>query len=133
MAIELVPVDTPLVAGIWPHTREMVKRAMSRADAGNFERTERELFAGLQQLWLAWNGTSIEAIAVTQLTTVGDKKYCVIVACSGSEWRFLQFLHDLEQFAKDEGCKTMRINGRKGWQRALADYKLKYVVLDKEL
>ena len=133
MSIELLRISTPYVETQWPRVRPMVKRAMSRADAGDFERTERELFEGLQQLWLAWNGTSIEAIAVTQLTTIGDKKYCVIVACSGSKWRFLQFLYDLEQFAKDEGCKAMRINGRKGWQRVLDDYKVKHVVFDKEL
>jgi hypothetical protein len=126
--VELVPVDTPLVAGIWPHTREMVKRGMSRADAGDFERTERELFAGLQQLWLAWNGKAIEAIAVTQLTTIGDKKFCVIVACSGhGVRRWVHLIAGLEQFAKAEGCKA------KGWERALENYRIKHVVIDKEL
>lgn len=131
---DLVAVGTPEVGVIWPHTCEMVKRGMSRADAGDFERTERELFSGLQQLWLAWNGAVIEAVAVTQLTTVGDKKICVIVACSGdgvTEW--VSLIAGLEQFAKAEGCKAMRIYGRKGWERLLRNYKSKYVVMDKEL
>jgi hypothetical protein len=132
--VELVPVDTPLVAGIWPHTREMVKRGMSRADPGDFERTERELFAGLQQLWLVWDGVAILAIAVTQLVTVGDKKLCVIVSCSGKGVRrWLHLIAGIEKFAKDEGCHAMRIYGRKGWERVLKNYRAKYVVMDKEL
>lgn len=131
---DLVPVDTPLVPGIWPHTREMVKRGMSRADAGDFERTERELFAGLQQLWLVWNGKSIEAVAVTQLTTIGDRKFCVIVACSGhGVRRWVHHIAGLEKFAKVEGCQAMRIFGRKGWERILNNYRIKHVVIDKEL
>jgi hypothetical protein len=131
---DLVPVDPSLMASVWPHTRVMVLRAMSGADEGSFERTERELFAGLQQLWLVWNGTAIEAIAVTQLTKINEKKICVIVACSGegvNEW--VPLIAGLEKFAKIEGCKAMRIYGRKGWERLLRDYKAKYVVMDKEL
>ena len=132
--VELIPVGTPEVATIWPHTREMVKRAMSRADAGHFERTERELFEGLQQLWLVWNGTSIQAIVVTQLTTIGDKKFCIIVACSGHGMRrWLHLISVIEKFAKDEGCHAMRIFGRKGWERILENYRVKHVVVDKEL
>jgi hypothetical protein len=132
--VDLLCVDPPLVAGIWPHTREMVKRGMSRAADGDFERTERELFAGLRQLWLVWNGTAIEAVVVTQLTTISGKKFCVIVACNGHGMkRWLHLISGLEQFAKDEGCHAMRIIGRRGWERALENYRVKQVILDKEL
>lgn len=134
MPVDLIAVGTPEVPGIWPHTREMVKRGMSRADPGDFERTEREIFDGLQQLWLVWNGTAIEAIAVTQLVKVGDKKLCVIVSCSGKGVRrWIHLIDGLEDFAKAEGCNATRIYGRKGWERVLKNYRVKHVVLDKEL
>lgn len=128
----LLAVHPSLVQGIWPHARGMVRRGMSRADQGSFERTEREVLTGLQQLWITWNGAAIEAVAVTQLTTAGDKKICVVVACSGKgDWSVL--ISGLERFASDEGCRAVRIYGRRGWLRALESYREKYVVMDKEL
>jgi hypothetical protein len=132
--VELLCVDPSLVKDIWPHTRPLVKRGMSRADAGSFERTEKEILSGLQLLWLVWNGKTIEAAVVTQLVKHGDKKLCVIVSCSGhGVRRWVHLISRLEQFAKNEGCSAMRIYGRKGWERILENYRAKYVVMDKEL
>ena len=82
--VNLVPVDPSLIEGIWPHARAMVKSAIDRVDLCNFGDVEREVLGGLQQLWLAWNGTAIEAAAVTQLVLIGERKICILVACGGS-------------------------------------------------
>jgi hypothetical protein len=132
--VELVPVDPSLVAGVWPHARALVKSAIDRTDLCNFCDVEREVLGGLQQLWLAWNGTAIEAAAVTQLVLIGDRKVCIIVACGGQGCkRWLPLIAGIEQFARNEGCRAVRIIGRKGWQRILADYRANYVVMDREL
>lgn len=132
--IELVPVAPHLVAEMWPHARALVKRAIDRTGLCNFSGVEWEVLAGTHQLWLAWNGTAIEAAAVTQLVLIGERKICIIVACGGSgRKRWLPLIAGIEQFAKDEGCAAMRIIGRKGWQRILADYRANYVVMDREL
>lgn len=132
--VELVAVDPSLVAKVWPHAREMVKRAIDRTKLCNFAAIEKEVLAGLQQLWLGWNGSAIQVAAVTQLVRIAEDKICILVACAGSDrigW--LPLLTGLEQFAKNEGCRTMRIIGRKGWSRVLDDYPVKYVVMEKEL
>lgn len=132
--VQLLAVDPPLVAGVWPHARAMVKRAIDRTALCNFDHVEREVLSGLQQLWLGWDGTAIKVAAVTQLVMLGDHKICVLVACGGSgrqEW--LPLIAGLEQFARNEGCRAMRIIGRKGWSRVLEDYPVKYVVMEKEL
>jgi hypothetical protein len=132
--VELVPVDPSLVAGVWPHARALVKSAMDRTDLGNFGDVEREVLGGMQQLWLVWNGTAIEAAAVTRLVLIGSRKICIIVACGGSgRKRWLPLIAGIEQFARNEGCRAVRIIGRKGWQRILADYRANYVVMDREL
>jgi len=132
--VSLVAVDPSLVASVWPHARALVKRAIDRTGLCNFADIEREVLAGLQQLWLGWNGTAIQAAAVTQLVAIEGRKVCILVACAGSDRKgWLPLLAGLEQFAKNEGCRALRIIGRKGWSRVLEDYPVKYVVMEKEL
>src|SRR6185437_4376503 len=104
------------------------RRAMKRDDS--FERTEREVAAGLQVLWLAHNATSIEAAAVTQLTEEAGRKVCTIVACGGDgRERWLSLIAGLEHYAKAEGCTATRIIGRRGWERVLRAYRVKSVTM----
>lgn len=132
--VDLVPVDPSLVAGVWPHARHLVKRAMDRTKLGNFADIEREVLGGLQMLWLAWNGTAIEAAAVTRLVDINHERICIIVACGGNNRaRWLPLIAGIEQFARDEGCAAVRIIGRKGWQRILSEYRADYVVMDRKL
>lgn len=135
---KLLAVDPSLVKGIWPHVRALIKSAIDRTDLCNFSDVEREVLGGLQQLWLAWNGTAIEAAAVTQLVLIGTRKICIIVAAgaaptSRDRHRWAPLMTGIEQFARNEGCHATRIIGRKGWQRILAHYRANYVVMDREL
>lgn len=134
---KLVAVDPSLVKGVWPHVRAMVKGAIDRTDLCNFGGIEREVLDGLQQLWLAWNGTAIEAAAVTQLVHIGARKVCIVVAAGAPNNRnrkpWPALIAGIEEFARNEGCQVVRFTGRKGWQRILADYHANYVVMDREL
>lgn len=132
--VELLAVDPSLVKDVWPHVRGMVKSAIDRTGLCNFEPIETEVLAGLQQLWITSNGTGIAAAGVTQLVSIGGRKICVAVAAGGrgrNQWAAI--MRGIEQFARNEGCHTVRIIGRKGWQRILADYRSNYIVMDKEL
>jgi hypothetical protein len=95
---------------------------------------DRAIQSGDALAWIAWNGLVIKAAAVTQLSTIHGERFCTIVACGGqrrNEW--LSLLADLERYAMAEGCKAMRIFGRRGWERLLPDYKPARVILEKEL
>lgn len=139
MSADLIPVDPSLVKDIWPHVRALVKGAIDKTDLCNFGDIEREVLGGLQLLWLAWNGTAIEAAAVTQLVLINDRKICVLVACGAprspvvDRKRWPPLMAGIEQFARNEGCAAVRIIGRRGWQRILADYRANYVVMDRKL
>ena len=39
----------------------------------------------------------------------------------------------LEDYAKGEGCRAMRIYGRRGWLRILPDYRQIAIVAEKQL
>jgi hypothetical protein len=92
------------------------------------------VLAGHALVWIAWGGREIKAAAVTQLSAVNGARFCTIVACGGRdrvEW--LPLLAGLEDYARAEDCKAMRIFGRRGWERLLPDYKAARVLLEKEL
>ncbi|WP_235999385.1 hypothetical protein [Bradyrhizobium uaiense] len=123
-----------MVSDVWPLARALIKSASEKTGLGDFERTEREVLAGLQLLWLAHDGSKIEAAAVTQLVVEAGRKLCVLVACGGDgRDRWLPLIEGIESYARDEGCAAMLIGGRPGWQRVLSGYAVKSVVLEKGL
>lgn len=81
---------------------------------------------GLAQLWRhgsLW--------AITEVHEFATGRACHIVAMSGD---FTQSLMDeIEDWAKQKGCKQMHFTGRKGWARRLPDYKAIAIVMQKEI
>ena len=75
---------------------------------------------------------SIEAAATTHLS----RNVCTVTAVGGHQRdRWLSLNAEIEQYAKDEGCHTIRAYGRKGWERVLANdgYRVEHVILEKAL
>jgi hypothetical protein len=107
---------------------------MARGGVSEYGDVERNVRDGSALLWLAWDGTRIHAAAVTELRSANGRKFCTIVACGGEQRRhWLHLLADLESFARAEGCATVLILGRPGWRRVLPDYRVKNIILEKEL
>lgn len=130
LSVELLCVDPKRIDEVWPHAKHLIRCAIEATGLSQFEDIEREVLDGKQLLWLAWNGTSIEAAATTQLI----RPVCVLTACSGHQReRWLPLFERIENYAQDEGCSTMRIIGRPGWQRVLDGYRVEYVILEKAL
>ena len=123
-----VCVDPQRIGEVWPHVRDDVKRAIDRG-WNDFGAVESHILNGLYLVWLAWDGQKIRGVAVTGL--VGDA--CEIIAAAGERKHFLHLIKDLENFARAEGRKRMRIIGRKGWKRLLPDYREASVVIEKQL
>ena len=126
----LVCVDPKRIDEIWPHAKHLIRCAIERTSLSSFDDIEKDILDGKQLLWLAWSGESIEAAATTQLVI----PRCILTACAGANReRWLPLFSKIEQYAKDEGCSTMRIIGRKGWERVLDGYRVEYVILEKAL
>lgn len=126
----LICIDPFRIDEIWPYARSLIKAAIERTNLSRFEDVENEILGGKQLLWLAWDGERIEAAATTQLYN----ETCILTACSGhNRERWLPLFEKIEKYAADEGCKTMRIYGRKGWERVLDGYRAEYVILEKAL
>jgi hypothetical protein len=118
---------------------------MKRGGLSSFRPVEAGVLAGDALLWLAWDGTRIQAAAVTELHATEWRKVCVIVACGsafalraaadrGAGMRaWIPLLDGIEAYARAAGCAAVRIMGRKGWMRLLGDYRVKRIVLEKDL
>lgn len=129
MSVDLLCVDPKEVSQIWSYAGSMIRAAIERTGLSEFEYIEREVLAGDQLLWLAISD-HIEAVATTRLS----RNVCELTACSGHQReRWLPLFAKIEKYAKDEGCHTMRLYGRKGWERVLDGYRIEHVVLEKAL
>ncbi len=127
-------VDPKKVDLIWPEVSYWIKRAMERGDLGTFDRVEDDVLNGHALLWLALVWPDIEGVAVTQIGRTEKSKVCTIIACGGRHMsRWLSAIAPIEQYAREQGCDVVRILGRKGWLRALKDYRAPKVVLEKKL
>lgn len=129
MSVDLICADPKEVALVWPYAGPMIRVAIERTDLSDFTDIEKDVLAGDQLLWLAISD-HIEAAATTQLS----RNVCTLTACSGHQReRWLPLFARIEKYAKDEGCRAMRIYGRPGWERVLDGYRREYVILEKAL
>lgn len=129
MNVDLVCVDPEKIFDFWPFARPLIKAALERTRLSNIEDIEADVLEGKQLLWLAWSD-HIEAAATTQLVS----GVCILTACSGHDReRWLPLFAKIEKYAQDECCSTMRIFGRKGWERVLDGYHVEHVILEKDL
>ena len=132
-SVEFACIDPARVWGVWPLVSHWIKAAMRRGDFGTFRRIEDDVLSGGALLWVFWDGTEISSAVVTQIGIVESGKVCTIIACGGDKVLInLKQLSRIEGYARKEGCRAMRIVGRKCWARALKEYKQTRVVLEKE-
>jgi hypothetical protein len=130
----LVCVDPQRVHEVWPKVAHLIERAVRRTGLSHSADIEYDTLHGDGLLWLACDGDSVKAAATTVLTETDTAKVCILTACGGAgraDW--LPLLAQIEAYARAEGCACVRIFGRKGWARVLADYRMEHVILTKEL
>jgi hypothetical protein len=131
---ELVCVDPERVHEIWPTVRPLLKAACYRTKLNAFEDIEADILSGRSLLWMAWNGRTVESATATVLINSEIGKVCIITVCGGSDMkRWLPLIDRIETYAKAEGCRRVRIYGRKGWLHVLDGYEEKHIIMEKGL
>jgi hypothetical protein len=132
--VELVCVNPVRARSVWPRVAPLLCRATAKTGLSAFAEIERAILSGTALLWIAWNGSAIEAAASTSLQQTDAGKVCVITACAGAGMtRWLPLIRSIEAYARDEGCTCVRIFGRKGWARVLDGYRQTHAIIDKRL
>jgi hypothetical protein len=134
MGANLVCVDPAQVEKIWPHVAHVIRRAPWRGRMGRFADVERDVLGANAYLWLATDAGAVLAAAVTQVTQQNGDRLCTIVACGGRDFaRWGGLIDGLESYARAENCARMEIAGRPGWLRRLPGYRLRKIVIAKDL
>src|SRR5262249_8446300 len=131
---QLICVDPAQAHEFWPHVASLIRAAMEKGRLSSYAEVEHAVRNGNALLWLAWNGETVKAAAVTELTHANGETFCTIVACGGhgrSQW--LHLIEGLEAYGRTQGCAAMRIYGRRGWLKLLPEYRTTRVLLEKEL
>jgi hypothetical protein len=131
---DLVCVAPARVREIWPHVRTTLLAAVKVTNLSHTQDIEDAILSGRSLLWLVWDGRLIKAAVSTELMATDTDKFCVLTACGGKDMRdWLMLLGKIEEYAKAEGCKALRIYGRRGWKRVLEDYRETAIVIEKDL
>jgi len=84
---------------------------------------------GLAQRWQASDGSTI----VSQLRSEPGGDVLDLWLAEGRLEPLLELHLEVQAWARDQGCRKMRIIGRPGWERVLTGYVKTGVVLECEL
>lgn len=79
-----------------------------------------EIDGGQAQAWAVTDGDTIRAIVVTKTFASPGHRQCFIAHCAGEgvqEW--IGYLGVIEEWARLQGCDSIELYGRPGWQRLL--------------
>jgi hypothetical protein len=135
--IQAVCVDPARAREVWRTVCLWIGEAIDRGgNVTDYATLEKDVFEGRALLWLAFDkpGYQVKAAAVTSLASAGAKKFCTIVACGGRHlhnWK--DCIDAIEDYARAEGCVSVVIQGRRGWQRVLADYEPIAILMERRL
>jgi hypothetical protein len=120
---------------VWDEVRPWIEAACVRS-RGKFDANDIRI--GLlerdDQLWI-WRSETAYAVGVTRITKYPKKTVCTIRIVTGRnrrEWE-KECIAQIECWAKSQGCDAMELQARPGWKKALPDYDMTHVYLEKEL
>jgi hypothetical protein len=120
---------------VWPLAEEYIERSVEHGDGTvTIENHRDAVFNDRRQLWLIWDEGHEKKCRAAIVTEIING-LLHIWALGGERMReWLHLHHDLERWARTQGCRGMNIWGRPGWQRALGayGYKKTLVAMNKE-
>ncbi len=127
-------VDPSRVREMWPHVARWLADAVAKCGDWTITALLDGLAAEQMLLWVRWDGDKLRAAAITQITIVPRGKICTVLACGGERagcWKAA--IEPIENYAKDQGCVAVRIQGRMAWARVFDDYDPEWITLEKGL
>ena len=131
----LHPVTNDKIEAAWPLIEQSISSAIDRDGLYDASHIKEWVLRGTHQLWIAGSKErGIEALAVTEMLRHPKGQTINFWICTGKDRdRWLAHKNGIEAWAKEQGCTRSVAHARKGWAKALPDYKLTHLVLEKSL
>jgi hypothetical protein len=130
---ELRQIPALAVIHEWPRVAHLVRKEVGD---GSFVEADVAFFCmrGDWQLWVVEYDGEVVSIAITELVNLPRQKKCLIRYIAGEIKFILSHAHEIEDFARREGCKVLEGSyARRGWTRAMPGWSEKYVIMQKDL
>jgi len=130
-------VDPDQLDKVWPHVSSFIQMAFwsGRGD-DNADIIYEDLKKRTSLLWVVWDDDDkiIIAAGTTKLFNVPRGRVCVITSCAGNRLdQWIKFFYKIEEYARAEGCKYVRLTGRRGWRHYFPNWSEPWITLEKEL
>jgi hypothetical protein len=120
---ELVPVRRAEIRGYWDDVWPLIHPAVARGGLYTQESVLDALIAGDMQLWLGALDDEIVLALVTEIAAYPARTICTALFIGGRDLdRFMRFLPEIEQWARENGCHRFIACGRRGWVRKLQGF-----------
>lgn len=130
----LIAVPPERAQEAWPLAEKYVQAAAEKTGFSEVAETHLQVMLGNALLWLAAEGTNVVGAGVTRLIEDRGKTACeIFVWGADDQKKCAPLLKAIEDYAKAEGCASVRLAGRRGWARLLPDYRMAAIILEKAL
>ena len=122
------------VVATWPKARAFIMRAVRYEDPEYSEMDVVNLLVAGERTLFVIEDDGIVGAVVAGIISYRLTKRCRIHWCGGDgmpDW--VHLIDVIEEWAMKHGCTSVRISGRKGWERVFPDYDHAGVILVKRL
>jgi len=139
--MHLVQIPPEAIEKLWPLAAKLLDKAISLSNGYTTLAREHEAVAAQQkQLWFVVNPEGRvrnEAVAAgitcIQQNADGSKTANIEYFGGGDMKSWFALKGVFESWARDEGCRDIRMWARKGWARHLPDFKITHYIMRREL
>lgn len=108
--------------------RELIQAALDHGgNTHSFEDVVDRVATGRAQLWPAPRG-----VAITEIISYPRKKVLHVWLASGDMDQLLDMIDSAQQWGRTQGCTSLTVSGRLGWQRVLNRHGFKPVLVTLE-
>lgn len=137
--IQLVGVPYSSIDDVWVSVEPMLQKGIEHGD-GELDTRDilRLLLERAMQLWVLWDYAEDRVVmaGVTEIVNYPKMKVCRAVVLGGErlgEW--MNYIQEIETWAKNKGCERMEAYGRRGLAKKMEDigYSNTYVVMRKKI
>ena len=118
---------------IWSQVAPLIEKALD--ETYNIKDILYGLANDRMQLFISWNDNRVESAVVTEIAQYPQAKILRYFLAGGTNLdNWLERIQEkIEKFAKQNKCTYLEVAGRKGWVRKLKGYKMKAIILSKEI